>query len=62
MLESITAYLNALASYIYIYLNAREMLESITKTEMLEMLESNTEIEKQQAIHSLLLLFYLSNT
>jgi hypothetical protein len=38
------------------------MLESITKTEMLEMLESNTEIEKQQAIHSLLLLFYLSNT
>jgi hypothetical protein len=44
MLESITAYLNALASYIY--LNAREMLESITKTEMLEMLESNTEIEK----------------
>jgi hypothetical protein len=60
MLESITAYLNALASYIY--LNAREMLESITKTEMLEMLESNTEIEKQQAIHSLLLLFYLSST
>jgi hypothetical protein len=43
MLESITAYLNALASYIYIYLNAREMLESITETEMLE---SNTEIEK----------------
>jgi hypothetical protein len=35
------------------------MLESITETEMLE---SNTEIEKQQAIHSLLLLFYLSST
>jgi hypothetical protein len=35
------------------------MLESIIETYMLEMLESNTKTKKQQAIHSLLLLFYI---